>query len=501
MASDYEAHFEKLRTIVHGDREEIVETLSELLKFATVSGAKEPEAQGAFRAELSRGFAFLNELASRMGFVWRDDGRVCVIEQPGGDEVVGAPLHLDVVPPGEGWRHPPFAGVVENGVVYGRGAQDDKGPIAAMLYALYALKRLDLPFRRTVRLIVASQEETGQWDDVEAYLAREAAPDFSIVSDSEFPIVNGEKGMVDLDFAFRWDAPESRGELLRFERLASGERSNVVPDRAEIVWTTDAEQVEKARETLASRLETFLREHPEAAVLPLQVPAGSDEGTQALSLTFMGKSAHGSLPQDGHNAAVDALGFLAAAPGLPAPVRETARFLARATGDHYGEGLNLAAEHDFIGKTTVNLGVLRIGADSALATVNVRPTYGVKSQDVLETARSVLDDRPREDGVEAGVAFGNRPYEPLFVDPERHPELIGALQKAFTRVTGAEATLTSMGGSTFAKAFPNAVCFGPVHPAEESKLAHQANECVRVEHLMRNVEIYALALMLLACEL
>ena len=73
MASDYEAHFEKLRTIVHGDREEIVETLSELLKFATVSGAKEPEAQGAFRAELSRGFAFLNELASRMGFVWRDD--------------------------------------------------------------------------------------------------------------------------------------------------------------------------------------------------------------------------------------------------------------------------------------------------------------------------------------------------------------------------------------------------------------------------------------------
>ncbi len=44
--------------------------------------------------------------------------------------------HVDVVPPGDGWMHSPFAGVVEDGVLYGRGAVDMKGAIAAFLAAL-----------------------------------------------------------------------------------------------------------------------------------------------------------------------------------------------------------------------------------------------------------------------------------------------------------------------------------------------------------------------------
>src|SRR5687768_16801923 len=37
--------------------------------------------------------------------------------------------HTDVVPPGDdsSWRHPPFAGAIDNGVLYGRGAVDMKG--------------------------------------------------------------------------------------------------------------------------------------------------------------------------------------------------------------------------------------------------------------------------------------------------------------------------------------------------------------------------------------
>ena len=46
--------------------------------------------------------------------------------------------HTDVVPPGQEslWRHPPFAATIENLYIYGRGAADMKGSIAAMLVAV-----------------------------------------------------------------------------------------------------------------------------------------------------------------------------------------------------------------------------------------------------------------------------------------------------------------------------------------------------------------------------
>jgi succinyl-diaminopimelate desuccinylase len=45
--------------------------------------------------------------------------------------------HTDVVPPGDeaAWRHPPFAGEIEGGVIFGRGAADMKGAVAASLAA------------------------------------------------------------------------------------------------------------------------------------------------------------------------------------------------------------------------------------------------------------------------------------------------------------------------------------------------------------------------------
>src|SRR4029450_5198798 len=46
--------------------------------------------------------------------------------------------HTDVVPPGEeaAWKHPPFAGEVADGMLYGRGAVDMKGGIACAVAAV-----------------------------------------------------------------------------------------------------------------------------------------------------------------------------------------------------------------------------------------------------------------------------------------------------------------------------------------------------------------------------
>ena len=49
--------------------------------------------------------------------------------------------HLDVVPAGKGWTVcEPFEPLVKDGMIYGRGSSDDKGPAVASLYALRCVR-------------------------------------------------------------------------------------------------------------------------------------------------------------------------------------------------------------------------------------------------------------------------------------------------------------------------------------------------------------------------
>lgn len=54
--------------------------------------------------------------------------------------------HLDVVDPGEGWTvTEAFVPKLVDGLLYGRGTDDDKGPVAAALLAMKAVKDLGIP--------------------------------------------------------------------------------------------------------------------------------------------------------------------------------------------------------------------------------------------------------------------------------------------------------------------------------------------------------------------
>lgn len=50
--------------------------------------------------------------------------------------------HIDVVPEGDlsGWKFDPYEGVIEDGKIYGRGTDDDKGATLAAYFAMKALK-------------------------------------------------------------------------------------------------------------------------------------------------------------------------------------------------------------------------------------------------------------------------------------------------------------------------------------------------------------------------
>ena len=67
--------------------------------------------------------------------------------------------HFDVVPPGKGWTLDPFAGIVRDGRVYGRGATDQKSGIAASLFAVEAIRRAGVRLAGTVEQSATVDEE------------------------------------------------------------------------------------------------------------------------------------------------------------------------------------------------------------------------------------------------------------------------------------------------------------------------------------------------------
>jgi acetylornithine deacetylase/succinyl-diaminopimelate desuccinylase family protein len=68
--------------------------------------------------------------------------------------------HTDVVPPGTGWTVDPYGAVVRDGRLYGRGAADMKGGIAAMIEAALSVYR-DGAFRGAITLAMVADEEEG----------------------------------------------------------------------------------------------------------------------------------------------------------------------------------------------------------------------------------------------------------------------------------------------------------------------------------------------------
>src|SRR4051812_10942195 len=78
--------------------------------------------------------------------------------------------HIDVVPAGDGWTVDPFAGVVRDGKIYGRGVCDMKAGIAAAVFAAEAIARAGVPLPGTIEISGTVDEESGGFAGV-AYLA------------------------------------------------------------------------------------------------------------------------------------------------------------------------------------------------------------------------------------------------------------------------------------------------------------------------------------------
>jgi succinyl-diaminopimelate desuccinylase len=105
--------------------------------------------------------------------------------------------HTDVVPPGDvtSWKHPPFAGVIEDGILYGRGASDMKGSVAA--FAAAAVEFVKKPgFGGSVSFLITGDEEGPAIDGTVKVLewmkANAQIPDHCLVGEPSCPEVFGD---------------------------------------------------------------------------------------------------------------------------------------------------------------------------------------------------------------------------------------------------------------------------------------------------------------------
>lgn len=168
---------ERLLKAIDDRRDDVVALTADLIRFPTINPPGEAyracaEYLGArlkksgFETEFIRaeGTPGDTDRYPRVNVVARFDGR-----SPGA--CVHFNSHIDVVEAGDGWSVDPFAGVVRDGKVYGRGACDMKGGLAASVIAAEAFMEVFPDFPGAIEISGTVDEESGGFGGV-AHLAR-----------------------------------------------------------------------------------------------------------------------------------------------------------------------------------------------------------------------------------------------------------------------------------------------------------------------------------------
>lgn len=415
------------------------------------------------------------QISKELGFkIVNMDGYVGYAEYGEGSDYVAVLGHLDVVPEGDKWIYPAYGAEIHDGKIYGRGTTDDKGPVIAALYGLKAIKELNLPLSKKVRVIFGTDEETGSGKDLGHYLKSEKPPVAGFTPDAEYPIIYAEKGLTIFDVTKNLSNKGNADICIKY--IKGGQRANIVPDYCEAgILCKNPDAVKIAAEEFKNKTN-------------YDISAAEKDGL--VIVKSVGVSAHGSLPQLGKNAIMQLFAFLGGLPFENSDIHEYINFFNENSGisDPYGEKFGVGLEDKQSGKLSFNIGVVNADEDKISMTLNLRYPVTYKLEDMMNPFNKRLEG--------TGIKVENLKHQKPLYFPEDH-ELIKTLQKVYTEQTGLEAKLLGIGGGTYAKEMPNIVAFGPIFPGKPD-LDHQANEYIEVEDLIANAKIYAHAIYELA---
>ena len=212
------------RKVIEESKEQFYQDLDQVMQVESVKGT--PAEQAPFGKGPKKALETALALARKYGFETAIVNDAVGYAQWGeAEEYIGVVGHLDVVPAGDGWSFPPFKLSKQDQRFYGRGILDNKGPILACLFGLKLLKELNLPIKKTIRIVFGTDEESGS-SDIPLYLSEEKAPQFGFTPDCKYPVVYGERGIVNYEILTTF----SEAELTILGEFIGDQARDHVPD-------------------------------------------------------------------------------------------------------------------------------------------------------------------------------------------------------------------------------------------------------------------------------
>ncbi len=361
-----------------------------------------------------------------------------------GEKLVGVLGHLDVVPPGDlsKWENDPFKPVIKDGKYYGRGAQDDKGPTLAAMYALKTLLDSGFELNYRVRFIFGTDEEN-LWRDMPKYVEKEEMPTVGFTPDSKFPLIYSEKGLLQCKLI----AKNESGMIFKGGDAFNSVPSNMIVDK---------------NEDLIKVLEELNYEYKE----------------KDNKIEIVGKSVHAQVAETGINAINR---YMHALTKLGKETKAGKFITENLIGYNFAEPIFGLVKDEHSGELKFNVGKIEFTEENEILGIDMRIPVTYDKDKIVED----LTKKAKEYGFEyTQHDYLKSIYVPL------DSELITTLMNAYQEITGdMESQPVASGGATYARAMNNCVAFGCVLPGSP-KTEHQPNEYIILDDIKKAIKIY-----------
>ena len=449
-------------------RAQLVEAISRLVRIRSVREEAQPGMPfgPGPAAALAEGL----RLAEEMGFSVKNyDNYVGAVDLNDKETQLHILCHLDVVGEGTGWTvTEPYEPIEVDGMLYGRGTDDDKGPVAAVLLAMQAVKDLGVPMKKNVRLLLGTDEESGS-EDIAYYYSREPYAPCTFSPDGEFPVINLEKGSYKPVFTKAW---ETETATPRVTELHGGFRINVLPPEACCV--------------IAGLSAEAARPYCDKAEAETGAEYLLAEAGEELRILCKGKGAHASTPEEGNNAITALLHLLRTLP--LAKVGSTAALHALSAlfphGDSAGKALGIAQADQLSGPLTLAFSLLEVSPTGLSGQFDSRVPVCASE----ENCKAVT---------EAAFAKFGFTAEGDMQAPHHTPAdtpLVKTLLRCYEQYTGNKGECLAIGGGTYVHEIPGGVAFGCAMPGFNGNM-HGPDEHTCIADQLTAAKIFTQAIL------